>query len=208
MNKKVNISILFIVVLYFSSTNCNCSENNDNQIEDDNFICTRSNLQNETNIILPGAPHNTNSFLIEHGGDPMFDDDSFSIMYESPIQLFQSNHRENIDKLTQITERFPNKNNYTLNIITNTIKKLNNIYNNIHKNDNNDTIIKQFVEYINILEVLNNKIKDNRSLSLAKQQLITSNQIEDIINMAKMTLDVIKRIDEDQKMLGNISLVL
>ena len=157
-------------------------------------------------IIQPESPYNTNSFLIEHGGDPMFDDDSFGMIYESPIQLFQNNHRETINKLKQIVENFYNKNNFILNVITNTINKLNIIYNNTHEDDNNDIIITQLNKYINELERLNNKIKDNRSLSLDKQQLIKNNQIGNIIDIAKMTLDIMKKIDEDSKIFGSSSL--
>ena len=205
MKKEINVLIISVITLCFVNINCNCSEDNNSQTSN-SFTDTLLIQHRLADIIQPESPYNTNSFLIEHGGDPMFDDDSFGMIYESPIQLFQNNHRETINKLKQIVENFYNKNNFILNVITNTINKLNIIYNNTHEDDNNDIIITQLNKYINELERLNNKIKDNRSLSLDKQQLIKNNQIGNIIDIAKMTLDIMKKIDEDSKIFGSSSL--
>lgn len=213
MSKKISILVSSIITLYSISIDGNCNKYKDDQININvnDSIGTESNINNTTpsqnvlNITPPGAPNNTNSFLMEHGGDPMMGDEflSTSIIQTSLVQLSKNTHETTINLLTRVVDEFTNKNNYTITQIKSTIENLNNIYDSIHENDNNNVIVEKFMKYLNKLEELNNRILNNKSLSKDKQQFIKSNQVLNIISNSKLALDNINEIDENQRILGN-----
>lgn len=211
MKKRVNISVLSIIALCFTNMNCNSSEGNDSKIDNNSFVSSESDLsQYKKHKIYQQqmeSPYNTNSFLIEHGGDPMFSEDSLSIMPEDPMLLFQHNHNYTVQELNKIINEFDNKNNSTLNIIKNTINKLNTVYNNTNKNDNN-SIVEQFTKYINILKKMNTNVQNDKSLNLHKQQLIENKKLENIIFTNELELETIQRINYINQMTENSNLSL